>query len=73
MKELIDAHGGVASLVLLVMVSVNIILTAVKALIEKWQPSPEQQANSKVDQIVTKILGFTSGIIDWLTGNKEHK
>jgi divalent metal cation (Fe/Co/Zn/Cd) transporter len=73
MKEVVNSNGGLVATVLLLMVSINIVLTAVKAVIEKWEPTEEQQKNSKVLHIITKVLGVTSNVIDWMTGNKEHK
>lgn len=72
MKELIQQHGVQVSIVL-VLACYNIAMTAVKTIIEKVDAYlGKNPSESSLYKWVDKSVGFVSGIIDWLTGNKEH-
>ena len=72
MDSLLAQHGGAIGTIIMVLVCLNILLTAVKAIFEKVVPSPEKQAESKFYQVLAKVLAVSSSIIDWVQGNKAH-
>lgn len=79
-KEAIIQHG-VWALIVLLMVCANILLTAVKTMIEKVEAYLTGGDATKIDPnsflekakaFIAKILGYLSTALDWATGNKEH-
>lgn len=77
MLELIQANGGLAITVSLILVCLNILLTAVKLVCEKIEAAtPEVEGPQTVVVQVRvwagKIAGWIAPLIDWLTGNKAH-
>lgn len=80
MKELIAQHG-IQATVAIVLVLFNVLLTAVQTGVNKLEdylsggdPTKIDPNSSleKVKALTAKILGWTSSVIDWLTGNKAH-
>lgn len=69
MKELIANQGGVIALVLAVLMAYNVLMTAVKTVLEMFKVESENQFY----QFIQKSLKLAVVAIDWLSGNKEHK
>ncbi len=69
LKDFIAQNGGLVGAVSVILVCVNILLTAVKAVLEKLQPN---QPVTGVKSILVKVSGVVQGLIDWMTGNKAH-
>ncbi len=72
MNDLMASQGGAIGVILLVLVCINVLLTAAKTIFEKIEPTPEKQAASKFYQGLSKVLKVLSSIIDWAQGNKAH-
>ncbi len=72
MKEFINSNGGMVGAIVLVLVCVNIALTAIKSVLEKLMPTPEKQASSSFYKGVCSVMTILTQAIDWLTGNKAH-
>lgn len=72
MSDFIAVHGGMVASILLAVVCINVALTAIKTILEKIEPTPEQLAASKFYQVVCKVVGVLTKVIDWLSANKEH-
>lgn len=78
MKEWLLAHGVQASIIL-VLVCYNILGTALVTILNKIElflsPTDPINANPKIEVIkawLSRSVGFASGIVDWLIGNKAH-
>lgn len=67
MKDFITNNGGIIATLGLMVMCLNIGLTALKTILEKVA------AGSSELSLVTKACNVLSMIIDWLTANKEHK
>jgi hypothetical protein len=72
MNALITQAGGLLPAVILLMVCTNVVLTAVKTIIEKIDPTDEQRASNKFYPFLAKAVATLTSAIDWMQGNKEH-
>ncbi len=71
LKDLIAQNGGLVGAVSVILVCVNILLTAIKAILEKLQPDPAKQPEG-LKGVLVKVSGVVQGLIDWMTGNRAH-
>jgi hypothetical protein len=72
MQEFIAHNGGLMATVALTVMCLNILMTALKTVLEKIKDKTETQADNKMYDIVTKICNILSTVIDWTSANKEH-
>lgn len=73
MKDIISHY----SIVILIVMCLNVALTAVKTILEKIEAStPEVEGPDskivKAETLIAKINGWLKTFIDWVSANKEH-
>lgn len=59
--------------ILLGIVCVNIALSAAKQVLEVIKDKTATDGDNKAYDLVSKISGYVSKIIDWVTANTQHK
>jgi hypothetical protein len=73
MKEFIAANGGLIATSALAMISINLVLSGLKAGLEKIKDKTATTVDNKVYDIVNTVSGFLSKILDVIGYNPEHK
>lgn len=61
------------SLIVMVVVCLNIAITAIHAILMKIKDVTESAWDNKAAEFLAKILGWMGKIMDILGANKEHK
>lgn len=59
--------------VVLVVVCLNVLLTAVKVVLDKIKDLTPSDVDNKLAEVIGGFVGMLSKIVDWVSANKEHK
>ena len=63
---------GLVGSIVAVSVSLQAILSAIRILIQQFEPDPEKQAADAKLKLIDKILAFFGKVIDIFQGNVKH-
>lgn len=73
MKEFISQNGGVLSLVVMVAITLNFILSGISKGLEVFKDKTATELDNKVYAILNKVASVLQKIIDWSSGNRQHE
>lgn len=72
LKNFIAQNGGVIASVVLVVMCMNFVLMGVQKALELIKDKTESTLDNKVYDVLSKVCGFFSKIIDWIGANRAH-
>lgn len=73
MKEFIAANGGIVAASALTIMALNMVLSGLKAGLEKIKDKTTTEADNKAYAIISSVSGFLSKVLDVIGYNPEHK
>lgn len=73
MFEQILANGQMIATVVMVLVCVNIALSAAKQILEKIKDKTASNADNKAYEIISKVSDVLAKVVDWFSANISHK
>ena len=72
MQGFIESQGGLLATILLTAMCLNILLTALKTIVEKISGAIPSETESKILSALQKTCDILATIIDWTSANRAH-
>lgn len=66
-------QGELVAKILLVVIGVNIGLSALQAALEKVKDHTGTEIDNKAHAILSTVLGYVQKIVDFISANRQHK
>lgn len=73
LKGILSGENGVAAQIVSIFIAVNMGLTGVKSALDYMKDKTKSDVDNKISDVLGKVLGAASWVIDLIQGNKEHK
>lgn len=69
MSEMLEGllGAGVVAIIIAVVATMNIVISAIKSILDVWS------VNLGENSLPAKIMKWASQVLDWISGNLEHK
>ncbi len=73
MKDMIASNGGIVGVVVLLSMALNVMLSALKSVLQMFIKDPAAQAADEKIKFIDKVLALLAKVVDFLSANVEHK
>jgi len=76
MKEVLlklSTDSAMLQVVITLVICLNVLLAAVKTVLEKVKDMTKTDADNKAYAVVAKVAAMLSKVVDWVSANIEHK
>jgi len=73
MKEFLAQNGGLLGAIVLVAVCLNLVLSGIAKMLDLIKDKTKTEVDNKIAAILHKVIAVLQKVIDWGSGNREHK